>query len=104
MIDKAKECGCDCVKFQSWSEETLYCKTHYKENPIAKRIVKKFSFGADQLYELAQYCDQVGIDFSSTPYSEEEAEFLAKKSRQATAAFRRGSGRNAVSNPSSGKN
>jgi N-acetylneuraminate synthase len=79
MVDKAKECGCDCVKFQSWSEETLYCKTHYKENPIAKRIVKKFSFGPDQLCELAQYCAQVGIDFSSTPYSNEEAEFLAKK-------------------------
>ena len=44
MIDKAKEVGCSCVKFQSWSKESLYSKTYYDENPIAKRIVQKFSF------------------------------------------------------------
>jgi hypothetical protein len=33
-----------------------------------------------------------------------QAEFLAKKSRQAAMALRRGSGRNAVNNPSSGRN
>jgi sialic acid synthase SpsE len=79
MIDKAKECGCDCVKFQSWSHETLYSKGHYKENPIARRIVKKFSFSPDQLRELANYSAQVGLDFSSTPYSKEEADFLANE-------------------------
>ena len=79
MIDKAKECGCDCVKFQSWSDETLYSKGHYKENPIARRIVKKFSFGPDQLRELAGYSAEVGVDFSSTPYSNEEADFLANE-------------------------
>ena len=30
--------GCDCVKFQSWSAETLYSKTYYDENPIAKSL------------------------------------------------------------------
>ena len=25
---KAKEIGCDCVKFQSWSAESLYSKTY----------------------------------------------------------------------------
>ena len=24
MIDAAKDCGCDAVKFQSWSAESLY--------------------------------------------------------------------------------
>jgi N-acetylneuraminate synthase len=76
MIEKAKDCGCDCVKFQSWSAETLYCSSHYKENAIAKRIVTKFSLGEPQLRELAGYCGEVGIDFSSTPYSREEAVFL----------------------------
>lgn len=77
MIEKAKECGCDCVKFQSWSAETLYCSSYYKDNAIAKRIVTKFSMGGQQLKELAGYCGEIGIDFSSTPYSREEAEFLA---------------------------
>ena len=43
MIDMVKDCGGDCVKFQSWSEETLYSNDYYIENPIAKRFVKKFS-------------------------------------------------------------
>ena len=38
MIDAAKEAGCNCVKFQSWSSESLYSKSYYIENPIAKRL------------------------------------------------------------------
>ncbi len=29
MIDAARKAGCDCVKFQSWSADTLYSKTYY---------------------------------------------------------------------------
>lgn len=76
MIDAAAEAGCDCVKFQSWSAESLYSNSYYKENPIAKRFVKKFSLSAGQLGELAEYCRQKGIGFASTPYSEEEVDFL----------------------------
>jgi N-acetylneuraminate synthase len=76
MIESAKEIGCDCVKFQSWSAETLYSKTYYDQNPIAKRIVKKFAFGEDVLKELAAYCRTVGIDFASTPYSRAEVDAL----------------------------
>ena len=79
MIDKAKECGCDCVKFQSWSADTLYCSSYYKNNAIAKRVVTKFSLSSAQLEELSKYCAEIGIDFASTPYSPEEAEFLAMK-------------------------
>ncbi len=79
MIDMVKECGGDCVKFQSWSEHTLYSNDYYKENPIAKRFVKKFSLGEQQLKELAEYCCQINIDFASTPYSNEEAKFLLEE-------------------------
>lgn len=78
MIDAAKESGCDCVKFQSWSAASLYSKTYYRENPIAKRFVDKFSMNPEQLREMADYCKQVGIGFSSTPYSEEEVDFLVE--------------------------
>ena len=76
MIDMVKECGGDCVKFQSWSENTLYSNEYYKENPIAKRFVKKFSMSELQLRELSEYSRSIGIDFASTPYSKAEVDFL----------------------------
>lgn len=79
MIDASVEIGCDCVKFQSWSVSSLYSKTYYDTNPISKRFVKKFSMSPDQLKELAGYCKEKGISFSSTPYSEEEVDFLVEE-------------------------
>ena len=79
MIDMVKECGGDCVKFQSWSEHTLYSKDYYKENPIAKRFVKKFAMSEEQLKELSEYSKSIGIDFASTPYSKKEADFLIEE-------------------------
>ncbi len=76
MIDRVKEVGCDCVKFQSWSKESLYSKTYYDENPIAGRIVQKFAFSETQLMEVAKYSKERGIAFSSTPYSPAEVDFL----------------------------
>jgi len=76
MIDEAKASGCDCVKFQSWSTETLYSDSYYKKNPIARRMVDKFSLSNDDLRTLSQYCNKEKIDFASTPYSLEEAQFL----------------------------
>lgn len=76
MIKAAKDAGCSCVKFQSWSAQTLYSKTYYKANPIAQRIVAKFALSEDELKECAAYCQEVGISFSSTPYSEAEVDAL----------------------------
>jgi sialic acid synthase SpsE len=79
MILEAKNSGCDCVKFQSWSEESLYSKGFYKDNPIAKRMFKKFSLNTEELNELVEYCRQVDIGFASTPYSHAEVDFLVDK-------------------------
>ena len=81
LIKLAKESGCDCVKFQSWSEDTLYSNDFYKENPIAKRFIKKFSLSPSQLHELSIYARSIDIDFASTPYSIEEVDFLIDKCR-----------------------
>jgi N-acetylneuraminate synthase len=78
MIRQAKAAGCDCVKFQSWSAETLYCEGYYKGNAIAKRIVKKFALDNAALQALSRFAAELGIDFSSTPYSIEEARFLVE--------------------------
>lgn len=79
MIDAAKDCGCDAVKFQSWSAESLYCRDYYDQNPISKRMVSRFSLKPIELLELSEYCNKVGIDFSSTPYSNAEVDFLIEQ-------------------------
>lgn len=76
MIDAAKDCGCDAVKFQSWSAESLYCQDYYDQNPVSKRMVRGFSLKPEELLQLSKYCIDAGIDFSSTPYSKEEVDFL----------------------------
>jgi sialic acid synthase SpsE len=79
MISKAKEIGCDCVKFQSWTPESLYAENYFEKNPIAKRFFKKYSFSEKYLKNLAMYSKKINIHFSSTPYSVEEVDFLQKE-------------------------
>lgn len=79
MIKAAKDAGSDCVKFQSWSPESLYSRTYYEKNPITKRIITKFSLDQDELLEMAFYCKEIGIGFTSTPYSEAEVDFLVDR-------------------------
>jgi N-acetylneuraminate synthase len=79
MIDKAKQAGCNCVKFQSWSGDTLYSKEFYAKNPIAKRIISKFSLSDQSLKDISNYCNSTGISFASTPYSRDEVDFLASE-------------------------
>ncbi len=77
MILTLKGLGCDCVKFQSWTADTLYSESYFKENPIAKRFFTKFSFDSVELKELSDFSRQNEISFASTPYSTEEVDFLA---------------------------
>lgn len=79
MIDQAKVAGCDCVKFQSWAADSLYCDSYYQLNKIAKRMVTKFALSDDKLRELSGYAREKGIEFASTPYSIEEAIFLVNE-------------------------
>lgn len=88
MIDEAKRCGADCVKFQSWDKTTIFSKKVYDDNYFLKddyrkrtdytleQIVDKFHIGRKEHIELKQYCDKVGIDFASTPFSRKEVDLL----------------------------
>lgn len=40
--------------------------------------MKRYSLSEEELSELVEYCKEVGIDFSSTPYSENEVDFLVE--------------------------
>lgn len=79
LVDVAKEAGCDCVKFQSWTANSLYSKTYYKANPFSQRFVKKYSLSFEEQKELAEYCKSKDIAFASTPYSRKEVDFLVNE-------------------------
>jgi len=84
MIDKAKECGCDSVKFQSWTKYSLLTKNFYKEqNQFAdenfgslEEMVEKFSLSKKEHIVLKEYCDNKKITFCSTPTTPEEVDML----------------------------
>jgi len=91
MIDAAKEAGCSCVKFQSWTKDTVFSKKVYEDNYFLnddyrnrndytlEEIVEEFSISEKELYDMYQYCVKVGIDFTSTPFSKKEVDFLVDK-------------------------
>lgn len=88
MIDEAKRCGADCVKFQSWSKDTIFSEKVYQDNYFLrddyrnrtdytlKEIVDKYSIDRNDHFLLKEYCDKIGIEFNSTPFSKAEVDLL----------------------------
>ena len=84
MINKAVEVGIHAVKFQTYKAETLASKNspYYwdiKEEPTDSqyKLFKKFdSFGKNEYEELANYCETKHIEFLSTPFDIESADYL----------------------------
>lgn len=88
MIDEAKRCGADCVKFQSWSKDTIFSEKVYQDNYFLrddyrnrtdytlKKIVEEYSIDREDHFLLKEYCDKVGIEFNSTPFSKTEVDLL----------------------------
>lgn len=88
LIKAAKESGADCVKFQSWSKNAIFSKKVYEQNYFLKddyrarddhtleSIVEKFSVSEQELLTLKNFCDDISIDFSSTPFSRKEVDYL----------------------------
>ena len=91
LIVEAKEAGADCVKFQSWSKDTIFAREKYEDNYFIaddyrdrddftlEEIVEEYSISNAELLEMKAFADEVGIDCSSTPFSKAEADFLVEK-------------------------
>jgi N-acetylneuraminate synthase len=88
MIEIAAKAGADCVKFQSWSVNSVFSKKVYEDNYFLnddyrdredidlKEILEKYAISEDQLIEMKKYCDDQKIDCLSTPFSKREVDFL----------------------------
>lgn len=85
LVDVAKECGADIVKFQTAKLDSLVSKSahmadYQKKNTgveeSQKDMLKKLLLDFDEFVELAEYCKEVGILFLSTPFDIESIHFL----------------------------
>lgn len=87
LIDIAKEAGADAVKFQTFKAENLVTKdakqATYQEQNMGQEtsqydMLKQLELSHEAFFELKQYCDKKEIDFLSTPFDEESAQFLVE--------------------------
>ncbi len=83
-IDKAAEAGIDCAKFQSYKAGTIvsknspaYWDTEKEPTKTQYELFQKFdSFGEKEYRELCDYTHSKGMDFTSTPFDYESADYL----------------------------
>lgn len=85
LIEKAKEIGADCVKFQTFKAEQIVTATSPKANYQLKvtdtqesqfDMLKKLELQKEDFKKLKEHCERAGIDFMSTPYNFEDADLL----------------------------
>ena len=80
MIKVAAKSGTDAVKFQTFRSETLYAPDAGKVNYFQEMDIKSvndliefLTMPDEMIPELAEYCNQQGVLFMSTPFSVEDA-------------------------------
>jgi N-acetylneuraminate synthase len=85
LIDVAAEAGADAVKFQTFKTENVisrktpkaeYQKRTTNENESQFEMVKKLELDEEAHFVLIDHCKRRGIQFLSTPFDLESAEFL----------------------------
>lgn len=86
MVLSAHNAGVHAVKFQTYKAETLasknspsYWDTTEESTTSQYALFKKFdSFGKKEYQELSNFCDKIGIEFCSTPFDFESADYLCE--------------------------
>ena len=85
MVKKAKECGVDAVKFQTFNSSALISRYAPKAEYQIKNtgsdesqleMTKKLELSHEDYIELSQYAMSLGLDVFSTPFDLESIEFL----------------------------
>lgn len=84
MCKRAKDVGIHAVKFQTYKAENLaiaespsYWDTSEESTTSQRELFKKYdSFGEVEYRELREYCAEIDIDFCSTAFDYESADYL----------------------------
>ena len=84
LVDVAAKCGADAVKFQTFSANTLVSpeaeKAEYQKKSTGDgnqySMLKALEMSDDLHRRLFQRCEELGIEFMSTPFDERAADFL----------------------------
>ncbi|WHE06690.1 N-acetylneuraminate synthase [Thermoanaerobacterium thermosaccharolyticum] len=85
MIDKAKEAGADCIKFQTFVSKDIVTKYASKAKYQKQRttssesqldMLRKLELSFDGFIELKKHCSLRGIEFLSTAFDLASIDFL----------------------------
>lgn len=85
MVDKAKECGVDAVKFQTFNSSLLISKYAPKAEYQIKNtgnqesqleMTRKLELSHDDYMNLRKYAQDLGLDVFSTAFDDESIDFL----------------------------
>jgi sialic acid synthase SpsE len=84
LVEEAKEGGADAIKFQTYKADTIASKHSpaywdtTKEPTLSQHELfsKHDKFWKNEMVALKKHCDAVGIEFMSTPFDIESANFL----------------------------
>src|SRR5205085_5876294 len=82
LVRAAKWTGADAVKFQTFRADRLASTrpatlSHTKDQPNLQELFKKLELPYDTFKALHKEANRLGIEFLSTPFDEESADFLA---------------------------
>lgn len=85
LIDAAKSCGANAVKFQTFHAESVvssrakkaeYQKLTTNGKDSQFEMIKNLELGERDHVELIDHCRRIGIDFLSSPFDEGSADML----------------------------
>jgi len=78
LVNVARKAGADICKFQTYSSDTLYAKntSDFAKYHDVNELIRSLEMPREWLADLKAYCDDVGIEFMSTPFDEKAVEEL----------------------------
>lgn len=86
LIDRAKEIGANCIKFQTFVAKSIVSKNANKaeyqkqltnSSESQRDMLNRLELSFNEFIELKKYCDSLGIEFMSTAFDMESVDFLS---------------------------
>lgn len=88
LIRAAKKCGADCAKFQSFKAERIVSANGFSSMKLngvhgswgrpVHEVFKDAEFPREWHKEISEYCKEIGIDFSTSPYDFEAVDLCVE--------------------------